>query len=77
MPSAAVAVKIARALGVSVDYLVTGEEISSAKSSLGPEIWDLVQNFKQLSEDDRNLVISIVQLLGNRGKRNTAPRSPH
>jgi len=38
MPSASAAVKIARALGVSVEYLVTGEENRPNKSSLGPEI---------------------------------------
>jgi len=68
MPTADVAVKIAQTLGVSVEYLVTGEEKSPDKSSLGPEIRTLVQNFKLLSEEDRKLVISIMQLFKN--KRN-------
>ena len=68
MPSAEAAVKIAQTLGVSVEYLVTGEEKSPDKSSLGPEIRTLVQNFKLLSEDDRKMVISIMQLFKN--KRN-------
>ena len=68
MPSADVAVKIARALGVSVEYLVTGEENSPDKSSLGPEIRSLVQNFKLLSEDDRKMITAIMQLFKN--KRN-------
>jgi len=62
MPSADVAVKIANALGVSVEYLVTGEENGPDKSSLGPEIRSLVQNFKLLSEDDRKMITGIMQL---------------
>jgi transcriptional regulator with XRE-family HTH domain len=66
MPTADVAVKIARVLGVSVEYLVTGEENPPDKSSLGLEIRSLVQNFKLLSEDDRKMIISIMQLFKNR-----------
>ena len=66
MPSADVAVKIAHALGVSVEYLVTGKEISPTKSSIGPEIWDLIHNFKQLCEEDRKLINAMVQYLRNR-----------
>jgi len=68
MPTADVAVKIAQTLGVSVEYLVTGEEKNPDKSSLGPEIRTLVQNFKLSSEEDRKMVISIIQLFKN--KRN-------
>jgi len=66
IPTADAAVKIAQALGVSVEYLVTGEENKTDKSSLGPEIRSLVQNFKLLSEEDRKMVISIMQLFKNR-----------
>jgi len=66
MPTADVAVKIAQALGVSVEYLVTGEENNPEKSQLGPEIRSLVQNFKLLSEDDRKMIVSIIQLFKNR-----------
>ena len=69
MPTADVAVKIAKALGVSVEYLVTGEESSPAKTSFGPEIRGLIQNFKLLSEFDRKLVVNIVQILKNRVKK--------
>jgi len=66
MPSADAAVKIAHALGVSVEYLVTGEEGRPDKSSLGPEIRSLIQNFKLLNEDDRKMLTSIMQLFKNR-----------
>ena len=68
MPSADVAVKIARALGVSVEYLVTGEE-NVNKSSLGPEIRSLIQNFKLLNENDRKMVTSIMQLFKKKQKQ--------
>ena len=68
MPTADIAVKIARALGVSVEFLVTGEESSEDKGSLGSEIRSLIRNFKFLSEDDRKMIISIVQLYKNRQK---------
>jgi len=66
MPTADAAVKIARALGVSVEYLVTGEDNHPDKSILGPEIRSLVQNFKLLEEDDRKMVVSIIQLFKNK-----------
>ena len=66
MPSAEAAVKIASALGVSVEYLVTGRENHSDNSSLGPEIRSLVQNFKLLDEHDRKMIIAIMQLFKNR-----------
>jgi transcriptional regulator with XRE-family HTH domain len=62
IPTADVAVKIARALGVSVEYLVTGEENCPGKASFGTEIHALIQNFNQLDENDRKMVVAIVQL---------------
>jgi len=72
-PSVDTAVKIARALGVSVEYLVTGEEKQTDKSSLGSEIRLLIQNFKLLNEDDKKMIFSIIQLYKNR--RNQQSRS--
>ena len=64
-PSAESAVKIAQALGVSVEYLVTGEENIKERLSFGPEIHFLVQNFKLLSENDRKMILAIIQLFRN------------
>ena len=66
IPTADAAVKIAQALGVSVEYLVTGEEHIIEKSSFGPEIRGLIQNYKQLSEDDQKLIIAMTQFLRNK-----------
>ena len=73
MPSADVAVKIARALGVSVEYLVTGEESLPDKSDPGPEMRLLLQNFRLLNEDDQKMIIGIIQLYKNRRKQQLHP----
>ena len=65
IPTADVAVKIARALGVTVEYLVTGEESISEKSLIKPEIRGLIQNYKLLCEDDQKMIIAITQLFKN------------
>ena len=72
-PSVDTAVKIARALGVTVEYLVTGEEKQIDKSSPSSETRLLIQNFKLLNEDDKKMIFSIIQLYKNR--RNQQSRS--
>jgi transcriptional regulator with XRE-family HTH domain len=69
IPSAEAAVRIAQELGVTVEYLVTGEDLTQNKSTFGPEIRDLIQKFKQLNGDDRKMVIDILHLFLNRRKK--------
>jgi len=69
MPSADAAVKIAQVLGVTVEYLVTGEETTSARVSHGPEIKELIQDFKLLNKDDRKMVKDIIHLFKTREER--------
>jgi transcriptional regulator with XRE-family HTH domain len=72
IPTADVAVKIARALGVTVEYLINGEENNIEKSTFSPKIRGLVQNYKLLREDDKKMIIAITQLFkNNRLKKNT------
>jgi transcriptional regulator with XRE-family HTH domain len=73
IPSAEAAVKIASALGVTVEYLITGEDIPHVRASHGPEIKELILNFKQLNEDDRKLVKDIIELLKAKGRKNGKP----
>jgi transcriptional regulator with XRE-family HTH domain len=73
MPSADAAVKIARALGVTVEYLVTGEDNALDKSNFGHEIRSLIQNFRLLNENDRKMIIGIVQLYKNRQNQQSRP----
>ena len=66
MPTADVAVKIAKALGVSVEYLVMGENDQEYSSSFGSDVRVLIQNFKKLDEDDQKMIIAIIQLFKNK-----------
>jgi transcriptional regulator with XRE-family HTH domain len=68
VPSVESGVKIAQALGVSVEYLVTGSENPQRAGPLSPEIRTLLHNFKQLNEKERDLVLAIIQLVKDQGK---------
>ena len=59
-PSAMAAVNIARALGVSVEYLVMGKEIQKniTPPSLQHELRPLIQFLEQLNKEDRKIVIN-------------------
>jgi transcriptional regulator with XRE-family HTH domain len=71
-PSAEVAVRIAQALGVSVEYLVTGSELPQKKSysSLRPEMRSLIQSIAHLTEANRKIVLenalSLAEMLKKR-----------
>jgi len=58
MPPADIAVKIAHALGVSVEYLVTGEE-----AALPADIRHAVRNLLQLNKKDRKVVATLISAL--------------
>ena len=60
-PSAETAVKIAKVLDVSVEYLVTGVE--GAKKQANTEIGELIRDIRHLSSDDLNLARSVVHRL--------------
>jgi len=61
MPPADTAVKIARALGVSVEYLVTGEE-----KALPTDVRNMIRNLLRLGEKDRKAVAVLVTALLDR-----------
>jgi transcriptional regulator with XRE-family HTH domain len=69
LPSADAAVKIARVLGVSVEYLMTGHEIHRGKFSLNSEMRALLKIFEQLDDNDRQIVFGIVQFLKTRKEK--------
>jgi transcriptional regulator with XRE-family HTH domain len=56
MPPADAAVKIAKALGVTVEYLVTGEY-----STMSREVSRLTHSILNLNKRDRKLVTSLVK----------------
>jgi transcriptional regulator with XRE-family HTH domain len=69
MPTADIAVKIAKTLGVTVEYLVTGEESHAEKLMPGSDIRALIQNFKLLTEKDQKMIIAITQLVKNQDRK--------
>jgi len=58
MPPADVAVKIAKALGVSVEYLVTGED-----SSIPKDVSRLTRTILNLNDRDRLLLSALVNAM--------------
>jgi transcriptional regulator with XRE-family HTH domain len=67
-PSATAAVSIAKALGVSVEYLVEGMESENnhPRPSLPQDIQNIIQAAIQLNPKDRQLVLTLVNGLRNR-----------
>jgi transcriptional regulator with XRE-family HTH domain len=68
IPSAETAVSIAQALGVSVEYLVTGRmgEKNRPMSSLPKDIQAIIQAVEQLNLRDRYIVLSLANTLKER-----------
>jgi transcriptional regulator with XRE-family HTH domain len=65
MPAADVAVRIARVLGVSVEYLVTGSETTENKSSVhfSPQIRHMARMAEKLKPDYQKIAISFIETL--------------
>ncbi|GHT83027.1 transcriptional regulator [Spirochaetia bacterium] len=80
-PSVSAAVKIAAALGVSVEYLVTGSEIrrESTLAGLSPGLRSLVEAMESLSEEDRKIVLknalNLIAALKDRRPAHTPPEA--
>ena len=68
-PSAEIAVSIAKALGVTVEYLVTGTDNPTEDrpaSSLHGDIQKLMLVAERLNSRDRHILLSLAQLLKDR-----------
>jgi transcriptional regulator with XRE-family HTH domain len=65
LPNAEAAVKIAQALGVSVEYLVTGREGKPGKSHppLSPDLRLLVEIAQKLSPKNQKLAVKLLKVL--------------
>ena len=71
LPTIDVAVKIAQVLGVSVEYLATGQESPQANIPMSSENIRLVQNYNLLNEDDRRIITELIQLLKKHRRKKT------
>jgi len=66
-PSVEVAVKIAQALGVSVEYLVTGKENTRQdKDLLSPDARNIARYADQLTDDNRTFVLDFIKWVKSR-----------
>ena len=63
MPPADVAVKIAKALGVTVEYLVTGEEDGKPDKMLNHDIRSIIQILLELNKKDIATILSLAKVL--------------
>ncbi len=68
LPDAADSVKIAKALDVSVEYLVTGKKMS-LKSEFSPDINAIIYSAEHLDKDDLNLLKVMATRLANSSTR--------
>jgi len=64
-PSVESAVSIAKALGVSVEFLVTGEDIKKNRtlSSLKSDIQEIVLVSEQLNPKDRLIILNLARFM--------------
>jgi len=65
MPSADIAVRIAQVLGVSVEYLITGENNAQNENPTRKEEQKLLRTFTELSQKDKKTVIALAEYLSN------------
>jgi transcriptional regulator with XRE-family HTH domain len=64
MPSADAAVRIATALGVTVEYLITGHEQHGRGSSTPfPDSQIVLKNLETLNKRDRKIVLNLIKSL--------------
>jgi len=64
MPSADAAVRIATALGVTVEYLITGHEQQERSSSSPlPDSRIVLKNLEALNKRDRKIVLNLIKSL--------------
>lgn len=61
MPSADVAVKLAKALNTSVEYLILGEKINQDQQKADERLRNLNHIFLTLSDSQKNLLISVAE----------------
>lgn len=64
VPSADAVVKVAKYLGVSVEWLITGKETDNQKEiNISNEEMKLVKIFRNLNEADKNAVLTLATAL--------------
>ena len=65
IPAADTALKVARFLGVSLDYLLDMSE-STTQNSLNPQISEIENRLRRFSQNDLNAIITVVNALNEK-----------
>jgi len=74
IPTLDIAIKIAKALNVSVEYLATGEETLHNYEAISHDKAKLMHNYNLLNENDRKIVIEHIQLLLKHHRNKNKPQ---
>jgi len=69
MPPADIAIKIANALGVTVEYLVTGKELKKQDKQLNHNIRSINQILTELSEKDIETVLGLSKVIKTQSEK--------
>ena len=69
MPPADIAAKIASALGVTVEFLVTGQEAKKQDKLLDHNIRSVIQILAELSEKDIETILGLSKILKNQSEK--------
>jgi transcriptional regulator with XRE-family HTH domain len=70
IPPADIATKIANALGVTVEYLVTGQETKKQDKILDHNIRSIMQILIELSEKDIETILGLSRVLESQSEKN-------
>lgn len=67
MPSAESAVRIAQALGVSVEYLVTGKDADSdSVTRYAPEVRKIADSAQKMTPYERHVVLGLIRAMAEK-----------
>jgi len=69
MPPADIAVKIAGALDLTVEYLITGQESKKQDKLLDHNVRSIIQILTELNEKDIETILSLSKILKNQSKK--------
>ena len=65
IPPADIAVKIANALNVTVEYLITGQETKKHEKLLDPNIRTIIKILVELNEKDIKTILGLAKILSS------------
>jgi len=69
MPPADIATKIANALGVTVEYLVTGQEVKKQEKLLDHNIRSIIQILVNLNKKDIQTILGLAKVLKDQSEK--------